>query len=71
MNAKQQFEKHYARFNLEAILLSTLSGLVIGLACGFIASTVTWITAFNGLWLTPAIVLAVTVVSAAIFYFAK
>ena len=72
MNAKKFFQKLYKRLVFEAILLSLMTGLAIGFGCGFISALVSWLTSFKGgLWLSLGIIFGVTVISAAIFYFAR
>ena len=49
-----------------------MTGLAIGFGCGFISALVSWLTSFKGgLWLSLGIIFGVTVISAAIFYFAR
>ena len=51
MNAKKHFEKHYAKLKLEAVVHSSVFGLVVGMICGFIAALITWFTALKPVWL--------------------
>lgn len=55
--------------NLEALLKSLLCGLIIGLAAMFIAAFSSWFPAYNILNIAIILMLAITAVSAALFYF--
>ena len=75
MNAKKHFEKHYAKLNLEAVVHSSVWGLVSGAICGFIAALITWFTALKPAWLCILIsvgaLLLVGTATAVILYFVK
>lgn len=75
MNAKKYFEKHYAKLNLEAVVHSSVWGLVSGAICGFIAALITWFTALKPAWLCILIsvgaLLLVGTATAVILYFVK
>ena len=75
MNAKKHFEKHYAKLNLEAVVHSSVWGLVSGAICGFSAALITWFTALKPAWLCILIsvgaLLLVGTATAVILYFVK
>ena len=71
MKANKQFKKHYSRLRREAFTVSALFGGAIGLAVGFITSAALWFTKINGLYISIAAFIAVSVVSSLIFYFGK
>jgi len=69
LDPKKYFQKYHSRICFEAFLRSLLLGLVIGLGSAFAAAFVTWFLSFNGLWLTLAVLVAVTAGFTALFYF--
>lgn len=69
MDRKKHFEKYYSRFMWEGIIKSTMYGLSVGLALGFISALVTWFMAFNGFWLSIGIIVVGSLVTVPIFYF--
>ena len=71
MNAKTHFQKHYIRLKREAILLSLMRGLTVGLGCGFISLLVLWFTSLNGLIISAAVMVGVTLIGTLAFYFFK
>ena len=71
MNAKTHFQKHYIRLKREAILLSLMRGLAVGLGCGFISLLVLWFTSLNGLIISAAVMVGVTLIGTLAFYFFK
>ena len=71
MNAKTHFQKHYIRLKREAILLSLLRGLTVGLACGFVSLLVLWFTSLDGLVISAAVTVGVTILGTLAFYFFK
>lgn len=69
MDRKKHFEKYYSRFMWEGIIKSTMYGLSVGLALGFVAALTTWFMAFNGFWLSIGLLVLGSLIAAPIFYF--
>ena len=57
-----------SKLRLEAIVRSALAGMAVGFGVNFVAATVFWFTALDGLWLTLGIFALVSAVSGLLFY---
>ena len=71
MKANKQFEKHYPRIRLEAMLKSFFWGISVGFAASFVAALITWFTAFNGLLISLIAFFAVSAIVSLLLYFLK
>ena len=75
MNQNKHFEMRYAKLTREAILKALLVGLVVAFGAMFVAAIALWFSATENSTLVLGVLLGVfalvTVVTAAIFYFAK
>lgn len=71
MKPRKHFQKHYAKLKFEAWILSLLSGLTIGFACGFLTALITWFTKLDGLMLALIALVGVTLIATPIFYGTK
>ena len=71
MKTNNFFPQHSGKIKIEAMLRSLLCGLAVGFGANFVAALVTWLSPLNGFLLPLAALVAATVISAPIFYFAK
>ena len=75
MNQNKHFEMRYAKLTQEAVLKATLVGLVAAFGAVFVASIALWFTGTDNAGLVLGVLLGVlafvTVLTAAILYFAK
>ena len=71
MKANKQFEKHYPRIRLEAMLKSFFWGISAGFAASFTAALITWFTAYNGLITALIAFFGVSVIVSVLLYFLK
>jgi len=71
MKANNYFPKQQSKLKFEAILKSVLCGLAVGFGANFIAAFATWFAPFNGLWLSLGVLVGVTLIASAIFYFKR
>ena len=72
MDRKKHFEKYYSRLKWEGIIKSLLSGLIIGAATAFATAFVSWFIGAKIGWIIAiGVLVAVTAVSAIVFYFKK
>ena len=62
------FQKQQPKLKQEAMLRSVLSGLAVGLGANFLVALITWFAPFNGLWISLAVLVAVTAIATPIFY---
>lgn len=68
MKNEQLFPEQQKKLKKEAILRSIFSGLAVGFGVNFVAALVTWFLPINGLWISLALLLGVTAITAPIFY---
>ena len=71
MKNNQLFQKQQPKLTREAVMRSLLSGLAVGFGANFLASLITWFLPINGLWISLAALVAVTLIAAPLFYFKR
>lgn len=63
------FRQYYARLRRGGIVKSLLWGVAVGFLAAFVAALVTWMTYFDGFFLTIGVFVAVAAATALICYF--
>lgn len=71
MEVKTRFEKQYHRLMADALLKSSILGLVFGFAVAFLCALVFWIFDIDGWWVSLIALAAATALSALILYVKK
>lgn len=70
-NRQKHFGQHRSRLTLEAILKSFLWGLAIGFIANFAVALALWLSPIDGLWISLAVLVGVTLIAACILYLTR
>ena len=71
MNAKELFDKYYARLNRESIFKALFCGFTVGFLVNFAVAFATWFMDVNGLWWSIGALVVATAIATPLFYFKK
>ena len=72
METKQYFNKYLSKLNLEALLKSILSALIVGSAATFVFSAISWFASISGaVWIAIGVLIGITLAFTPLFYFKR